>query len=138
LGVDDQLSAIELAAQTGDVAVQMLDLPGRGVRFRPPPLRRQRRPIGRLDLLAPARDHRGVDALATQERAERTGLLAAIGLREQPALLAPGKLPALGNGNDLRGRARRFLRRLSSRPTGSFRGGLGGRTGQSIHRRLQQ
>ena len=70
LGVDDQLSAIELAAQTGDVAVQMLDLPSRGVRFRPSSFWRERRPIGRVDLLAPARNHRGVDALATQERAE--------------------------------------------------------------------
>jgi hypothetical protein len=36
-GFDDQLSALELAALTGDVAVQMLDLPGRGVRLWPPP-----------------------------------------------------------------------------------------------------
>src|ERR1019366_1674579 len=41
-------------------------------------------------------------AWGVEPRTERTGLLAAIDLREQPALLAPGKLPALGNCNDLR------------------------------------
>ena len=70
---------------------------------------------------------------------ERTGLLAALGLGEQPALLAPGELAALGDRNDLRVTARRRLRgRLSSRPTGSFRDGLGGGTQRSIYRRLQQ
>src|ERR1035441_3506851 len=53
--------------------------------------------------------------------------------------LAPGELAALGDRNDLRVTARRRLRgRLSSRPTGSFRDGLGGATQRSIYRRLQQ
>ena len=80
LGLDDQFSALELVAQTGVVAVQLLDLSCRGIRLRPPPFWRERRLIGHADLLAPACDHRGVDALATQERTQRTGLLATLGL----------------------------------------------------------
>ena len=77
--------------------------------------------------------------LAAQECAERTGILAALGLGEQPALLAPGELAAPGDRNDLRVTARAFARgHLSSSPTGSFRDGLGGRTRQSIQRRFQQ
>ena len=102
LGVDDQLGASELAAQAGVVALQLLDLSRRRVRLRPPLFRRERRLIGRTELLAPARDHRGVDALATQERTERTGRLATFGLGQQPALLAPGELAPSGDRHDLR------------------------------------
>ena len=77
--------------------------------------------------------------LAAQECAERTGILAALGLGEQPALLTPGELAAPGDRNDLRVTARAFARgHLSSCPTGSFRDSLGGRTRQSIQRRFQQ
>jgi hypothetical protein len=69
---------------------------------------------------------------------ERTGILAALGLGKQPALLAPRELAAPGDRNDLRVTARAFARgHLSSCPTGSFRG-LGGRTRQSIQRRFHQ
>src|ERR1019366_4001506 len=138
LGVDDQFSTLELVAQMGVVALQLLDLSCRWIRLRSPLFWSERRLIGRADLLAPARDHGGVDALATQERAERTGRLAALGLGEQPPLLAPGELAASGDRNDLRVTARLLRGRLSSRPTGSFRDGLGGGTQQSIRRRLQQ
>jgi hypothetical protein len=57
LGLDDQLSARELVAQAGIVAVQLLDLSGRGIRLRPPPFRRERSLIGRAELLTPARDY---------------------------------------------------------------------------------
>ena len=77
--------------------------------------------------------------LAAQECAEHTGILAALGLGDQPALLAPGELAAPGDRNDLRVTARAFLRgHLSSCPTGSFRDSLAGRTRQSIQRRFQQ
>jgi hypothetical protein len=140
LGVDDQFSTLELVAQTGVVALQLLNLSCRGIRLRSPPFWRERRLIGHADLLAPACDHRGVDAFAAQERAERAGFLAALRLGEQTALLASGELPAPGDRNDLRVAARRFPRgHLSSRPPGSFRDGLAGRRSrQSIRRRLQQ
>jgi hypothetical protein len=138
LGVDDQVGALELVAQTGIVALQLLDLPCRGIRLRPTPFWGERRLIGNANLLAPARDHRGVDALATQECAERTGLLATLGLGQQPALLAPGKLPPPGDRNHLRVAAHRFQGRLSSGTTGSFCNGLGAGTRQSIQRRLHQ
>jgi hypothetical protein len=38
LGVDDDFGALKFAAQTGDVAVELLDLPGRGVGLWPTPL----------------------------------------------------------------------------------------------------
>src|SRR5271169_6773645 len=138
LGVDDQLSAFELVAQTSVVALQLLDLSCRGIRLWPPSFWSERRLICHADLLAPARDHRGVDVLAAQEGAERTGILAALGLGEQPALLAPGELAAPGDRNDLRVTAHRFQGRLSSGTTGSFCNGFGAGTRQSIQRRLHQ
>jgi hypothetical protein len=102
LGIDGQLSTPELVAQTGVVPLQLLDPRAEGSGFGPRLFRGERRLVGQADLLAPARDHRGVDALATQERAERTGLLAAPGLGEQPPLLAPGELAAPGGRDDLR------------------------------------
>jgi hypothetical protein len=67
LSIDDQLGAPELAAQSGVVALQLLDLSRRGIRLWPPLSGSKRRLIGCTELLAPARDHRGVDALAPQE-----------------------------------------------------------------------
>jgi hypothetical protein len=101
--------AFELVAQTRVVALQLLHLSCRGIRLWPPPFRGERRLIGHADLLSPACNHRRVDALSAQERAERTGVLAALGLGEQPTLLAPGELAALGDGDDLRVTARRLL-----------------------------
>src|ERR1039457_6110135 len=102
LGIDDQLRVLELAAQTGVLAIELLDLPGRRIRLRPPSLWGQRHAIGRIHLLAPAREHRGINALAAQERAEGAGLLATVGLGEQRALLAGRELAAPGGGDNLR------------------------------------
>jgi hypothetical protein len=85
LGVDDQLSAFELVAQTSVVALQLLDLSCRGIRLWPPSFWSERCLICPADLLAAARNHRGEDVLAAQECAERTDILAALGLGEQPA-----------------------------------------------------
>src|ERR1035437_10147889 len=78
-------------------------------------------------------------AIATTSGSRRAAASDGASLHALRALLAPGKLAAIGDRNDLRVTARRRLRgRLSSRPTGSFRDGLGGATQRSIYRRLQQ
>src|SRR6202158_5738815 len=53
LGVDDQLSAFELVAQTSVVALQLLDLSCRGIRLWPPSFWSERRLVCQADLLAP-------------------------------------------------------------------------------------
>src|ERR1019366_625136 len=98
---------LELAAQTGVLAIELLDLPGRRIRLRPPSLWAQRHAIGRIHLLAPAREHRGINALAAQERAEGAGLLATVGLGEQRTLLAGRELAAPGGRDNLRVGCRR-------------------------------
>src|SRR5450755_482877 len=139
LGIDDQFGAPELVAQPSVVALQLLNLSGRSIRLWPTLFWRQRHLIGPADLVAPGRDHRGVDALAAQECPERTGLLAPLGLGEQPPLLASGELAPPSDRHDLRIMTRRFRRdRLSSRPAGSFRDGLAGRPSQFFQRRLQR
>ena len=50
LGLDDQFGTIEFAPQVGVLAIELLDLPGGGVRLRSTLLRGQRRPIGCLHL----------------------------------------------------------------------------------------
>ena len=61
--------------------------------FGPRSLRGQSRAVRRPQLLAPTREHRGINAFATQERAELTALLAAIGLGQKHPLLACRELP---------------------------------------------
>src|SRR5665811_2275604 len=100
LGVDNQFGALELLAQTSVVALQLLDLSCRAIRLRPPLFWRERRLIGPANFLAPGRNHGGVDALAPQERPERTGLLAALGLGEQPPPLASGEIAPPGDRHD--------------------------------------
>src|ERR1035438_5253459 len=134
--IDDQLRVLELAAQTGVLAIELLDLPGRRIRLRPPSLWGQRHAIGRAHLLAPAREHRGINALAAQERAEGAGLLATVGLGEQRALLAGRELAAPGGRDNLRVGCRRGPGHPFTRPTGSLRDAQGRSRGSAVHRRV--
>src|ERR1017187_6803972 len=136
LGIDDQLRVLELAAQTGVLAIELLDLPGRRIRLRPPSLWGQRHAIGRIHLLAPAREHRGINALAAQERAEGAGLLATVGLGEQRTLLAGRELAAPGGRDNLRVGCRRGPGHPFPRPTGSLRDAQGRSRGSAVHRRV--
>src|ERR1019366_6366230 len=136
LGIDDQLRVLELAAQTGVLAIELLNLPGRRIRLRPPSLWGQRHAIGRIHLLAPAREHRGINALAAQERAEGAGLLATVGLGEQRALLAGRELAAPGGRDNLRVGCRRGPGHPFTRPTGSLRDAQGRSRGSAVHRRV--
>src|ERR1039458_3300474 len=136
LGIDDQLRVLELAAQTGVLAIELLDLPGRRIRLRPPSLWGQRHAIGRIHLLAPAREHRGINALAAQKRAEGAGLLATVGLGEQRALLAGRELAAPGGRDNLRVGCRRGPGHPFTRPTGSLRDAQGRSRGSAVHRRV--
>ena len=136
LGVDNNLGALELAAQTRDVAVELLDLPGGGVWFWSPSLRGERHAIGRVHLLAPAREHRGINALAAQERAECARRFAALGLGQQRALLPGGELATPRGRHDLRVGRRRDPGYPFTRPTASFRDAQGRSGGIADHRRL--
>ena len=58
LGVDDQLRAIQLAAQALNVTVQMFDLLSRRVGLWAALLWRQGRAVSGTQLLSPTREHR--------------------------------------------------------------------------------
>jgi hypothetical protein len=91
LGLDDQFGAPDLAAQSSVVALRLVDLSHRRIRLRSALFRRGRRLIRRTEQVAPACDDGGVDALAPQERAERTCRFATCGPGEQPALLTSAR-----------------------------------------------
>ena len=96
------LGPLELTTQARIVAVQMPDLSRGRVGLRSTFLGRERRAVGGGDLLAPARQHRGVDPLATQERPELAARLALVRLGQQRSLLARGELPPPRGRDDLR------------------------------------
>ena len=102
LSLDDQFRTLKFVAQACDVAVQMFDLPSRRIRLRSPTLRCESGAVRSTELFAPARQHRGINTLATQERAELTALLAAIGLSQKHALLARRELTARRDLDHLR------------------------------------
>lgn len=92
------------------------------------PLRRQRA-LGRLvALLAPAREHRGIEALPAHERSELAGLLAQVRLGQKPPLLTGRELSPLGRGHHLRVRSVRRGGCPFASPPGSLRGSPRGRT----------
>jgi hypothetical protein len=102
LSLDDQFRALELAAQPCDVAVQMFDLPRRRIRLRSALLWCECGAVRNPELFAPTRQHRGINALATQEGAEFSALLAAIGLSQKHPLLARRELTTLRDLDHLR------------------------------------
>jgi hypothetical protein len=91
LSVDNQPGALELVPQADIVAIELLDLSCRGIRFWASLLRGKRQQFGFAHLLAPTREHRGVNAFATQKRAQLSARLAAIRLGKQATLLTPGE-----------------------------------------------
>jgi len=58
----------------------MFDLASRRIGLRPASSRGESLAVSRAELLAPTPEHRGIDALAPQERAKLTALFAAISL----------------------------------------------------------
>ncbi len=91
--VDDQLGALNLTAQSCNVAVQMFDLASRRIGIRSRPLRCESRAVRSPELFAPTREHRGINVFATQKRVELTALLTAISLGQKHPLLACRELP---------------------------------------------
>ena len=121
LSVDNQPGALELVSQAGVVAIELLDLSCRGIRLWAALLRGERHQLGFAHLFAPTREHRRVNAFATQERAQLSARLAAICLGQQATLLTPGEPAATRDRGYLWVRRRCARGRLYSRPSGSFR-----------------
>jgi hypothetical protein len=136
LGINNQLGPLEFAAQADIVAIELLDLSRLGLWLGAPFLRGECCQLGFAHLLLPARQHRGIKSLATQERAELSVRLAALRLCQQTTLLTAGKPPTARDRLDLRVRRRRARGRLYSRPSGSFHDVLDGeRTRTFMHER---
>jgi len=119
--VDDQLGMLEFATQTGDIAVENFDLPGRRVRLRPASLRSQSHLIGRAQLLAPAREHRRIDMLAAQKRSEPCPPPCSDRPRQAADASRSQSIVGAGRRDDLRVGRCRDSGHPFTRPTGSFR-----------------
>ena len=120
LGINNQLGPLELAAQAGVVAIQLLDLSCFGIGLGSAFLRGECHQIGFAHLLFPVREHRGIKMLTAQKRTELSPGFAALRLGQQTPLLATGKPATARDRLDLWVRRRRARGRLYSRPSGSF------------------
>ena len=144
LNVDDQQRLVGLALESVLLAGELGHVQRLGavwVELGSPLLSCEDGQVSGLALAPPGAQKRRVDALAAPQGADLAGLGAAVGSRQDSALVGVGKCPASCIGDDLGAGVRleilgRRSGRIFSRPAGSLRCTRTGQTLQGVHRCL--